>query len=187
MALIQYAREKIYSFLKKELEENIEKGPFVKAVENNFIIAGNYWSELRATVAEYDFTNEEQEILFFKTIKPLFIAELEYYSLVYHSLLFCPFDRSNQKKFWEREAKRPEDFKEQYRDFYLYHTSGRTDRDQQYYLRGNAKDASEMEFDSYDREPNSRTTHDNLIAKLWALERYAKYACSKLKELDKLI
>lgn len=187
MSLIQYAHGKIYRLLKIELEECFKGKPFKNAVEDCFHIAGNYWSELRATIAEYKFRSEEEEILFFKTIKPLFISELEYFSLLYHTLLFCPFDLFRQKKFWERESKRLEEFKEQNREFLIYHASGRTDKDELYYLRANDSNELNEEMESYDKEPKSEISHDHIIAKHLALEKYHLYAQKKLKEISKLI
>jgi hypothetical protein len=186
MLLIQYAHEKMYKMLKKELDECLANGTCKNSIEECFIIAGNYWSELRSATAEYKFITEEEEILFFKTVKPLFTSELEYYSLLYHTLLFCPFDPERQKQFWERESKRLRDFKEQHPDFLIYHSSGKTDKDKCYYLRASASYEVDDLVEAYDKEPKSRSSHDYLIAKLWALERYNDYAKGKLEEIGKL-
>lgn len=183
MLLIRYAHEKMYKMLRNELEECLKKGSCKNSIEECFIIAGNYWSELRATIAEYEFRSEEEEILFFKTVKPLFTSELEYYSLLYHTLLFCPFDPERQKQFWERETKRLQDFKEQHPDFIAYYSSGKTDCDRIYYLRINEAQDRNGDAELYDKEPYSGTNHDHLIAKLRALERYNDYAQTKLKEI----
>lgn len=173
--------------LKSDLESCAQNLPYKQSIENCFLIAGNYWSELKATVAEYKFQTEEDEIEFFKKVKPLFTSELEYYSLLYHAILFCPYDQEGERKFWERECKRLEEFKEQYKEFLEYYNSGRTDLDTDYYLRGHQIDACEEEYESYDKEPGSRSSHDHLISKLWALERYNEYAQHKLMEVDKCI
>jgi hypothetical protein len=186
MTLIQYAHEKMYKMLRAELDERLAEGLCKNSIEECFLIAGNYWSELRATIAEYKFKTEEEEILFFKTVKPLFTSELEYYSLLYHTLLFCPFDPERQKQFWEREGKRLQDFKEQHEDFISYHKSGNTADDVMYYLRANDRHELDNEIESYDGDPMSRTSHDHLIAKLLALKRYNDYAQTKLKEIHKL-
>jgi hypothetical protein len=187
MLLIQYAHEKMYRMLRRELEECLASGTSKNSIEECFIIAGNYWSELRAAVAEYNFQTEEEEILFFKTVKPLFTTELEYYSLLYHTLLFCPFDPVRQKQFWERECRRLRDFMEQHPEFVIYHKSGVTDKDRCYYLRANDSHELDDELEAYDKEPSSRTSHDHLISRLWALERYNEYAQHKLTGVDKCI
>lgn len=187
MSLIVYAYEKMYTLLKMELDECLQPGMFKNVVENCFVIAGNYWSELRATVAEYRFRSQDEEILFFKKVKPLFTAELEFFSLVYHSLLFCPCDVDGEMRFWQREYRRLGEFNEKYSEFIDYYRSGRTDMDQFYYLRFHEMNAMDADFESYDSEPCSRTSHDRLIAKLWALERYSSYVEKKLIEVSKLM
>jgi hypothetical protein len=186
MSLIQFAHGKFYSLLKAELETCMKEGSFQKAVENCFLTAGNYWSELRATVAEYKFQSVDDEMEFFKQVKPLFTSELEYYSLLYHTLLFCPNDVDEQKRFWQREARRLDEFKAQNADFLDYYHSGRKDLDGFYYRRAHEIGAVEEEHESYDGEPRSRTSHDHLISKLWALERYHDYVQNKLNEIDQV-
>lgn len=186
MSLIRYAHEKMYKMLRAELNERLANGPCKKSIEECFITAGNYWSELRAAVADYNFKTEEEEILFFKTVKPLFTSELEYYSFLYHALLFCPSDPVRQKQFWEREDKRLQDFKEQHEGFIAYHNSGNTTDDVIYYLRANDRHELDDEIETYDRDPKSRTSHDHLVAKLMALERYNDYVQVKLKDIVKL-
>lgn len=187
MSIIQYAHEKMYKMLRRELDECLIHGPCKKSIEQCFIIAGNYWSELKAAVAEYKFRSLEEEIYFFKTVKPLFTTELEYYSLLYHTMLFCPLDAVRQKQFWEREARRLDDFKEQHKVFLVYYRAGDTSEDPVYYVRANDSHAMDGEIAAYDGDPNSKTSYDQLIAKLWALERYNEYVQGKLKELSKLI
>src|SRR5687767_6843632 len=102
MSITQKLHEKIYFLLRLELEECLQRFPFEKAVEKCFMIAGDYWTEVRQAMVGYGFASTNEEVFFFKTVKPLFRAELEYYSLVYHSILFCPVDPRNAKKFWSR-------------------------------------------------------------------------------------
>jgi hypothetical protein len=187
MSLIRYAHEKIYTMLRSELEECLKGKPFKKAIEECFIIAGNHWSQLRSTVAGYAFKTEAEEIYFFKMVQPLFTAELEYYSLLYHTVLFCPLCVEKEKLFWEREAKRLDGFKEQYGEFIQYHDSGREDEDRTYYLRSSDTQELVSQLENGEGEQGSKTNYGKLIAKLWALERYHVYAQKKLKEVNKLI
>jgi hypothetical protein len=177
----------MYNMLKSELEVCMKNGPSKNSIEECFNIAGYYWAELRATIIEYQFKTEEEEILFFKTVKPLFTSELEYYSLLYYAFLFCPLDVEGQRVFWEREIKRFTDFKEEYSGFLDYYASGKTDLDKLYYLRAQESDELIIGMQTWDKEPDARTSHDQLIAKFWALERYYAFADKKLKEVSKLI
>lgn len=187
MSLVRYAYEKVYKLLTNELKGSLSGGLCKNSVEECFIIAGNYWSELRSAVSDYKFATDEEEILFFKTVKPLFTSELEYFSLLYHSFLFCPFDPERQKHFWEREGRRLQEFEEKHPCFLNYHRSKRTDEDHLYYLRKNDSHEMDDELRGYDKEPRSRTSHGHLIATLSALERYNEYAQTKLKEITSLI
>ena len=50
-----------------------------------FKISVDYWNKLRLYAKDHGFANEEDEIWFFKTIKPKFTALIEYYTLVYNA------------------------------------------------------------------------------------------------------
>ena len=155
--------------------------PFEKAVEKCFVIAGNYWTEVRQAMIGYGFASTKEEVFFFKTVKPLFRAELEYYSLVYHSVLFCPVDPRNAKIFWSREIKRLDDFKHEHKEFVEYFESGKTCFDAIYYTRIKLNEPDyDLSVDN-DIDPGTRSSHDHLIAKLKALERYSLYVQSKLR------
>ncbi len=74
--------------------------------------AENHWQDLRRLLAVYHFTGIDEEIIFFKTIKPLFIEFLEYYPLLSYAQSFCPVELSaaDIKNFWLRQASRLENF-----------------------------------------------------------------------------
>jgi hypothetical protein len=183
VSITQKLHEKISSLLRKELEECLQNLPFEKAVEKCFIVAGNYWTEVRQTMVEYGFETTNEEVFFFKTVKPLFTSEFEYYSLLYHSVLFCPADEENARKFWNREILRLEDFRQQNKCFVEYYESGKTCLDAVYYTRIKVNEPDYVEVDAYDREPKTRSSHDHLIAKLKAIERYVQFAQCKLNQL----
>jgi hypothetical protein len=128
------------------------------------------------TLDQYDFCSDEEEIRFFRTMKPALLSELAYYQLLYFSVVFCPEVPRMQKAFWQRETERLACFKEKNSAFYEYYTSGRTDMDHEYFLR--SRSASNKE---------SGTKYASLIAELWAVERYCAYARRKLSAMQKQI
>lgn len=185
MSIIPYAHLKLYLLLKNELDECMRKHPFPLMVESCFLIAGKYWSQLRAISANYRFLSPQEEIIFFKMIKPLFTYELEFYCLLYHTVLFCPAEAHQERKFWEREAQRLYDFKKKNREFVDYYCSGRTEMDARYFMRMGATEAPQPEPELLDADPGSRSSHDHLVSRLWALERYNQYVHGKLMEASR--
>jgi hypothetical protein len=177
MSVIQTESQKLLQLSAKQLEECLLFQPFERAVECAFSSLKTSWNQLKQIVSINEFESEEEEIQFFKVLKPKLIAELEYYGLVYHSILFCPPDAEQKLLFWQREADRLQEFKILYAEFYHYYTSGSTHYDACYFKRKKVHPHS-----SEHSESKAKTTHDHLVSKLLAFEKYAQYALSNLSK-----
>jgi hypothetical protein len=175
MSVILTESLKFLQLSEKQLEECLHFQPFERAVECAFSTLKSCWSQLKQVVENNEFESEEEEIQFFKVLKPKLIAELEYYGLVYHSILFCPPDAEQKLLFWQREADRLQEFKILYAEFYNYYASGSTNNDACYFKRKQVHPQS-----SGHSESKAKTTHDHLVSKLLAFEKYAQYALSHL-------
>src|SRR4051812_33776033 len=68
-----------------------------------FRAAVNRWTQLSHKLKKHQFLSEENEMEFFKSLKPKFTSEIEYCTLVYHSLLFQPDEAHSAIDFWKRE------------------------------------------------------------------------------------
>ncbi|MBU9937600.1 MAG: RteC domain-containing protein [Ferruginibacter sp.] len=108
----------------------------IQKVESCFNIALLYLNKIKNHSESFAFRHETDEINFFKNIKPLFIAAMEYYTLRYHAVLFKPSnDKDQVVTYWLHQLKRVEIFYNQHREFYHYYTGGQTDRDTMYFTR----------------------------------------------------
>ncbi|MEP7375998.1 MAG: RteC domain-containing protein [Chitinophagaceae bacterium] len=150
-----------------------------KEIEQCFIIGNQYWAIIRHDAANYEFENSEEEIFFFKELKPLFTAQVEFYSLFYHLHLFKSevFDPARIKVFLSREVLRLEKFIAERRDFYDYYKAGRTDKDEVFFTRKKNNFNNQV---VYELEARTVSSHDPLISSLLALERYNKYVRNEL-------
>jgi len=140
-----------------------------------FRISEKYWELLRNDLGKLGFSSLTDEILFFKEIKPKFIAESEYYRLLNYAANFCPDDAfpRDQKNFWIRQLSRLEKFKIQHEQFWIYHSSGQTEKDEVFFTRGNPH-----HIDYSDHKAASG--FDELTGQLMARQRYAAFAQDKL-------
>jgi hypothetical protein len=167
---------------KKELDP-------LKEIESCFHISNSYWATLRHDIARHEFATIEDEIKFFKTIKPLFTVEIEYYSFRYHAQLFKDSipDYWERRMFWQRESKRLKKFQEEFKDFSAYYKGKCTDKDREWFVRDNSDINDIPGVTSYDLESRAATSHDHLVAKMLALERYMEYVNNELKEMNHVI
>jgi len=104
-----------------------------------------YLQDLLGSVKKYlteeGFKNDEEEIHFFRCIKPQILGKLIYYNKIYRIETTCPV--SNGKMYYSYFSGQLANLKREYTehlcnsDFYRYYRSGRTDRDDTYFKRGN--------------------------------------------------
>ena len=155
-----------------------------KEVECCFTIADKYWRELSEKLRKYEFTSEQKEIEFFKTWKPCFTSEIEYYNLVYHSLLFQPKEFDTAIHFWGREYKRLEKFTIDQKEFLeCYYNKDCHMMTTYYFLRKYYEPRNILDAKIYDADASIMTNGDSLVASLLALERYKQYAEEQLRNL----
>jgi len=138
----------LYESLLKDIDACRQKYTCLqKQIEQSFLFCNQYLAIVRRELISYIFQTAADEIYFFKCLKPLFAAELEYYSLYYHAQLFKNevYDPVKIKQFWNREASRLEKFTCGQREFYEYYKSGYTDKDIQLFTRINLTPSAENE------------------------------------------
>ena len=96
-------------------------------------------SEMKEYVLEKGFETVQDEIEFFKEIKPVIQARLIYYNKVYRTESNCPLDIYEvRKKYYIDELQKIE--RNYYENcgcsFFRYYISGRNDKDEEYFVRG---------------------------------------------------
>lgn len=138
---------------------------------------------LKEMVRSHTFTSIDEEIEFFKEINPQFYALWIYYSMVY-SIQSHTFPGSSKSriKYLEHEIKKIDDFFFHHLDFYKYYRSGKTHRDQEFFLR--SPKMEELYTDTYaaviDRQ--QCTPHSLKISIILANERLKEYVNTAIEE-----
>lgn len=179
---MQKFAEQLYATLSQQLGvQNNERCCEQRRTERSFGIARHFWGLLERKVKSYVFSSLEEEVYFFKKIKPLFTLEMEYYHHVYFSLLFLPdmytFDRV---LFWQREVLRMEKFKKENPEFIAYCQSGCSRKDHVFYTRlGQKSDFVSVSL-IYEQDGTSTSLYDPLLASFMALEKYCDLARQRL-------
>jgi hypothetical protein len=141
-----------------------------------------YWQKVRLEFLTRVMYVDTEEIEFFRNVKPLFTAQVEFYMLVNQALLFLPESKTELPAFWQQEAKRMERFTEKHHEFVGYYKSGAADRDSHLFLRRN----NQMEApstESFYQDHDLRSSRDHLVRGLRAHQMYQEYVQAKLAEL----
>lgn len=176
--------------LKEEMDRNIrtiesEEGDVLRRV---YIIARmleGLIGQLKTFIVKYTFKNDQEEILFFKEIKPRFFCSLLYYLKVYYIEVNKPMGSLElQSSYLSKELDNISEYLHKRLDFYRYYRSGSTHRDAVYFKRG-VIDWDEQYIDGFyfERDPLFSSGCDFTVAKIHSYDMLQVYL---REELDRI-
>ena len=147
-----------------------------------------YLQDLLGSVKKYlteeGFKNDEEEIHFFRSIKPQILGKLIYYNKIYRIETTCPV--SNGKMYYNYFSGQLANLKREYTehlcnsDFYRYYRSGRTDRDDTYFKRGNINYHDGLNSIVFEIDPEFSTFFDYKTARIISNELLYTYLLTKI-------
>lgn len=135
--------------------------------------------ELRKFVLAYEFIDIEEEITFFKDIKPLFTSKYYFYNKLLSLKISEPYEPNEPlKEYYTEQLKLLQEVVKENYDFHFYYLSGATYHDCVYFTRGNDNLAS-IEYDL-----KFSTGYDLLVAKILANQLFKERLLNTMKDLD---
>jgi hypothetical protein len=141
-------------------------------------------SSIKAEVSQEGFNTEQEEIDFFKSIKPQVLGKLIYYNKIFRIETTCPVD--NGKMYYNYFESQFKTLKAEYtesicnEDFYRYYRAGRTDRDHSYFRLGQINYHEGLKSGVFEIDVNFSTYYDNKIAHIIAHELLYTYLLNKI-------
>jgi hypothetical protein len=176
--------------LKKEVDAKIEQ---IESSEDNILkrsltgsqILAESFNRLKMFILTYTFKNDEEEILFFKDIKPKFCYRLIYYRKIYNIEMNRPLAGVDaQKEYLNKELNSINQYTTKRLDFIRYYRSGSTHLDSLYFLRGKMYTEQYLETFYYELDPFFCTNCDFKVAKILANDMLLSYLMLELELLD---
>lgn len=138
-------------------------------------------NEMRTTLANHIFKDDQEEIQFFRSNKTWITAKLIFYCEVSRLLrtepAYCPQDKL---KFYNRKRKKIIRFNQQHHEFLQYYKSGLTHHDHYYFLRAQFDPRLVHHHSLWNLEQSISTNRGYLLATLLANEELLIYIDSKL-------
>lgn len=138
---------------------------------------------LKEFVLSVPFSNEAEEIGFFKYKKPALLARLMYFYKVLHIESNRPPCAELWDDFYRKQQEEQKFFFERHVGFYQYYRSGATYRDAYYFLREKREISPETELCILDWEPEFSTGYDRLVARIMAMEMLYAYLTARRRAL----
>jgi len=181
---------KYIASLKKEVDAKIEQ---IESTEDNILkrslagsqVLGEAFNKLKMFILTYTFKNEEEEILFFKDIKPKFCYRLIYYRKIYNFEMNRPLAGIDaQKEYLNKELNAINRYTTKRLDFIRYYRSGSTHLDSLYFLRGKLFTEQYLETFYYELDPAFCTNCDFKVAKILANDMLLAYLMQEAELLD---
>lgn len=163
----------------QEITDIIQNIPsIITTLENGF-------SELKSVVCDFTFQSKDDEITFFKEIKPRLFSKLIYFRKIYQLELNRPVSNYETiRAYLEKEHEQINLFYSKNTEFIQYYRSCKTNFDEYYFIRGRHEIELNLESFYFERDPKFSTHFDFKVARLLAndmLAAHLNYQLSKLK------
>lgn len=164
--------EKLYAETNVRLEQvEIQQNTILITTESCILICKEAIQELRKLFSQFSFNSTQEEIHFFKEIKPRFYSKLIYYLKVFNIETRRPNGgQKAEEKFLRKEMQKLTHFFDNNLEFYQYYRTGATYLDEKYFLRGSQDLYLTLDPQYFNTDPSFSTSHDFKVAKLIANE-----------------
>ncbi|NQY28194.1 MAG: RteC domain-containing protein [Flavobacteriaceae bacterium] len=179
----------ITSFYNEALT-NLEYGLNTLERENNNVVERSELAikmclksidELKLYFGRQKIYSQEEEVDFFKEIKPLFVAKLVYYIKLYNIEASLVVESPKIKKnIYALELKKVKSFLNQNKVFYKYYKTNCTHLDHKYFVRGNQDIKLQLQSNTFEFDSKFSTSNDFLVAKIKASEKLQIYLENKI-------
>jgi hypothetical protein len=166
--------EKYYEDCVQRLDEKINE--LKLEIENPIILAQelielllSHMGEMKKFVSERGFKSIEEEIHFFKRLKPVILAKLIYYNAIYKIETKKPYGNGKAiKKYIDNELSKLKRYFDNNLEFYKYYRTNSTYLDEKYFVRGRYDVKLSLDTYYFETDHNFTTSHDYKVAKIIA-------------------
>lgn len=170
-------------FLQKNDHLNTQKMDRISSSREFILWAESKIEELHEWLKTNEFENDQDEIYFFKEIKPCIISKLIIQKEVLRIETNTPMGKIQKRKFYEEELKTIAEYPQKDIKFYQYYRSNAIELDQLYFTRASKKNILETECFQINSDPKLSTCYDYKVAKIKAIDELVKYLENQIHSL----
>jgi hypothetical protein len=143
-------------------------------------------AELKQFVLSHKFHTQEDEIQFFKEVKPKFFSKLIYHVKTYNIETHKPNGSDKaKKKYFQNELNNLEQYFNRNLDFIKYYRTQKTYLDHKYFVRGNHDLSLSLDSFFFETDQKFSTSHDFKVSKIMANELLEIYLKAEIDAIDK--
>lgn len=165
---------------------DIENLNILKKSEQSIFCISACLKQLKEYICQNKFANQEEEILFFKEIKPSIYSKLIYFVKVFNIESKRPNgSNKSQNKYLLNELNKLEKFFSENLEFYQYIRNNMTYLDDKYFVRGKVDLRLYVDTFIYNADPDFSTSHDYKVSKIIANDLLSIYLKSELTIMER--
>jgi len=167
----------LYAKMSESLEQlAMTSDNILQRAERSYNVVEQTLGELKEFIIHYTFKDKDEEIKFFKEIKPMFLGELIYYMEVFQVEAWKPpVGREDEIAHYGLGARRVDFYLKRYNELYTYYRKASSANDEQYFLRTETGPGLITPISASDMDPRFSTIYSFQFAKMQAYERFSNY------------
>lgn len=155
--------------LKGEAPSSIDE---VKWIERAFGIAMQTWFNIEELINHHRFADQKEETSFYKILQPRFLGLVDYFTLLYKSVLFQPDESIQRCEYWKDEYRNSRAFIAKCKEGCRYY-------EQQDFIAASSV-RQPMIFGANINQNNIRSaSYSHLASRMIALKKYMQYIREK--------
>jgi hypothetical protein len=177
---------KLNNNLNSQLQQvDLEEIKLIDKAQKSIVCIKSTLSKLKTFILNYTFKNEEEEILFFKEIKPGILSQLIYYIKINNIESKRPMGSSEiQQNYLLRELEKLTLYFNSHLEFYRYYRMNSTFLDDNFFVRGREDLHLHLDNLMIYIDPEFSTSQDYMVAKIMANDRLEVYLKTELDALS---
>jgi len=157
----------------------------VKKCDSSIAMCRDLIYQFKKQISNFAFKTTDEEINFFKNVKQIPLSNLVYYSeLRSFEIQFPVGSQDVQKEYIQKKMDKINRFFRYNLDFTQYIEQEKTLLDENYFTRAFFRDVNITYSRHYYRDKDFSTSHDLLLAKLFANKRLIDYLKRRLSKID---
>jgi hypothetical protein len=140
--------------------------------------------EIFKWLKKYVFETYQDEIYFFKELKPRMVSKLLFYKELLNLEASLPPSKKNKRKHYEELLSRIHQYVLSNKEFYQYYRSRTTVKDEDFFVRRSYKDIVRDDCCLINFDSKLCTSHDFNVATIIANDMFTRHLENKLDEID---
>lgn len=186
VAMTRSTCEKTLQVIRKaEQEFSLDPEHIIEKSYHMTTVLRGLLSTVKKNVIEKGFSDEKEEINFFKNVKPEILGKLIFYNKVFRIEASCPFvsGKMHHKHYSNELNLLKQEFKDQFynTDFYRYYRTGRTEWDHHFFCLGKIDLHEGVSSFVFEIDTDFSTYYDYKVARIIANELLYEYLLSKIE------